>query len=280
VSADLFDRAEVVLASTSIADKVLGAQQLWAAWQRGEVTIERRSTDALRAAPPLLERPGCPGEPVLVQPRDLPRRKTGTPGGRAALLHAIAHIEFNAIHLALDACYRFRDLPDEYYGDWLSVAAEEAIHFALLEQALIGRGYRYGAFPAHDGLWEMAAKTRHDVLARMALVPRTLEARGLDATPEIRVRFAALQDGEATAILDRILADEIGHVAIGNRWYRWLCRERRLDPETTAAELAARFDAPRPQLPLNRADRLRGGFTESELDALERTAQRPARQDG
>jgi uncharacterized ferritin-like protein (DUF455 family) len=261
----LFERTEAILASTSADDKVADVQCLWGDWQRGEVVLRHSNA-------PCLDRPGRPPRPALVHPRHLARRRAGSAEGRAALLHAIAHIEFNAIHLALDACYRFADLPREFYTDWLHVAGEEAIHFSLLDAALRQRGYCYGSFPAHDGLWEMAAKTRHDVVARMALVPRTLEARGLDVTPEIRLRFAEAKDAEAVAILDRILNDEIGHVAIGNRWYAWLCEARALDPESTFASLSAEFRAPRPRLPLNRDARLRGGFSERELDLLEQLA--------
>ena len=262
----LFERVEAVLALKSPAHKVTATQQLLEQWRQGRIVA------AEDAGPATLERPGCPDAPLLVHPRALPRRRTGSAEGRAAMLHAIAHIEFNAIHLALDACYRFRGLPRAFYDDWLSVAAEESIHFSLLASALERRGWRYGSFAAHDGLWEMADKTRHDVLARMALVPRTLEARGLDASPEIRARFAALGDEEAVAILDRILADEVGHVAIGNRWYAWLCAQRSLDPQHTFAALSAAFDAPRPHLPLNRAARLQAGFTAHELDLIEQRA--------
>jgi len=251
---------------------VAGAQKLWERWQQGEIVLNRTGRD--HGDPKLLDQPGRPLAPRLVHPRELPRRNVTTADGRAALLHAIAHIEFNAIHLALDACYRFRDMPDGFYADWLSVAAEEALHFSLLRAALVRRGFDYGAFAAHNGLWEMAAKTRHDVLVRMALVPRVLEARGLDATPEIRSRFAAVKDQEAVSVLDRILADEVRHVAIGNEWYRSLCRARGMDPSATFAALCVEFDAPRLQLPLNRSARLRAGFTEDEIAAMEIAAGR------
>ena len=162
--------------------------------------------------------------------REVPRRSPFTPEGRAALLHAIAHIEFNAINLALDAAWRFAGMPRAYYLDWLRVAREEALHFRLLREHLRSLGHDYGDFDAHDGLWAMAEKTRDDVLARMALVPRTLEARGLDATPPMQAKLRRAGDARAVEILDIILRDEIGHVAIGNRWYRWLCARDGLDP--------------------------------------------------
>jgi uncharacterized ferritin-like protein (DUF455 family) len=212
--------------------------------------------------------PGRPDRPVLVAATAVPTRTPFTLEGRAALLHAIAHIEFNAINLALDACWRFADLPAAYYVDWLKVAAEEAQHFTLLSRHLQGLGSQYGDFPAHPGLWDMVEKTRGDVLARMALVPRTLEARGLDASPPLRAKLARAGDHGAAGILDVILRDEIGHVAIGNHWYRWLCEQRALDPVATYARLAREFDAPRLRAPFNLDARRRAGFTEAELDTL------------
>ena len=174
--------------------------------------------------------PGRPARPRLVAAKDVPTRSPFTAEGRAALLHAIAHIEFNAINLALDAVWRFAGLPEAFYRDWLRVAAEESLHFTLLREHLATLGHDYGDFDAHDGLWTMTARTAHDVVARMALVPRTLEARGLDATPPLQAKLARAGDARAVAILDVILRDEIGHVAIGNRWYRFVCERAGLDP--------------------------------------------------
>ena len=212
--------------------------------------------------------PGRPMYPELVAPRKLRARGSGSLAGRAALIHALSHIEFNAINLALDAVWRFADLPIEFYRDWAGVAREEAKHFLLLTEHLNTLGQKYGDFPAHDGLWEMAQKTRHDVLARIALVPRTLEARGLDASPAVRARLAGAGDDAGAAIIDVILADEIGHVAIGNRWYRWLCEARGLDPHATYARLALQYDAPVPRGPFNLRARRAAGFDERELAAL------------
>lgn len=223
--------------------------------------------DRILAAPPGL--PGRPERPQLVAPSQLRQRSVGTVQGRAALLHALAHIEFNAINLALDAVWRFAGMPVEYYRDWMRVAREEAHHFDLLRQRLQALGHAYGDFPAHDGLWEMAQRTSGDLLARMALVPRTLEARGLDASPAIRDKLARAGDAEAAAILDIILRDEIGHVAIGNRWYKWLCRARGLDPVTAYADLARRYRGPRLKGPFNLPARRAAGFDESELQALQ-----------
>ena len=191
------------------------------------------AVSALYAKPPPLDAaiqltqplgvPGRPPRPTLVMPSQVPQRPASTREGRAALLHALAHIEFNAINLALDALWRFAGMPAQYYADWLQVAAEEAQHFCLLRAHLQTLEHDYGDFSGHDGLWQMAQRTQGDVLARMALVPRTLEARGLDASPAVRSKLASAGDHAAAAIVDVILRDEIGHVAIGNRWFRWCC---------------------------------------------------------
>jgi uncharacterized ferritin-like protein (DUF455 family) len=198
----------------------------------------------------------------------VPLRNPATVDGRIALLHSIAHIEFNAINLALDAVWRFARMPAGYYLDWCRVAREEALHFGLLERHLGSLGAGYGDLDAHDGLWQMAERTRGDVLARMALVPRTLEARGLDVTPSIQAKFAASGDTRAVDILDVILRDEIGHVAIGNRWFRYLCAERGLEPVRVYVELAVRHRAPRPRGPFNLEARRLAGFDAAEIDAL------------
>ena len=215
--------------------------------------------------------PGCPARPELRSHLDVPKRSPYTPAGLAALLHAVTHIEFNAINLALDAVWRFDSMPKAYYLDWLRVAAEEAHHFSLLRALLQTMAYDYGDFPAHTGLWDMTHKTAGDVLARMALVPRTLEARGLDATPAMQAKLRKVGTPDAlaaVAILDIILRDEIGHVAIGNHWYRHLCAERGLEPVTTYAELARRYEAPRLKGPFNFDARRAAGFDEVELTAL------------
>jgi uncharacterized ferritin-like protein (DUF455 family) len=232
--------------------------------------IERRLPSGSELALP--QPPGIPGRPerpVLVAPGRVRRRDLRDRAGRATLIHALAHIELNAIDLALDAAWRFPGLPEAYYREWLQVAIEEAHHFSLLHAHLRDMGHAYGDFPAHGSLWEMAEKTREDVLARMALVPRTLEARGLDASPPVRARLWAAGDTRAAQILDVILRDEIGHVAVGNRWFHHLCRERGLDPLDTYADLARRHRAPVPRGPFNLDARRAAGFSEPELEALQ-----------
>jgi len=215
--------------------------------------------------------PGRPARPRLVDPRSVPARPVGSPEGRAALLHAIAHIEFNAINLALDAAWRF-DMPEEFMRDWLSVAVDEAKHFRLLRDEMRDRGHDYGDFDAHDGLWQLAWRTRDDVLARMALVPRVMEARGLDATPPLQRKLRGAGDARAVAILQVILDEEVRHVAIGNRWYHEICNARGLDPQASFIELYERHAVPPTRGPLNRQARLAAGFTEAELAWLNEAA--------
>ncbi|MEJ7687308.1 MAG: ferritin-like domain-containing protein [Variovorax sp.] len=217
--------------------------------------------------------PGRPERPLRVDATAVEKRSPFTPEGRAALIHSICHIEFNAINLALDAVWRFDGMPEAYYRDWCQVADEEARHFTLLHAHLRCMDCGYGDFTGHDGLWNMCEKTAGDVLARMALVPRTLEARGLDATPLIQAKLRRADTPDALAacaILDVILRDEIGHVAIGNRWYRWLCARDGLDPVAHYRVLYRRHEAPRMRPPFNLDARARAGFTEEELGELTR----------
>lgn len=212
--------------------------------------------------------PGRPPQPKLVDPLSLPKRSMRTIDGRAALIHALAHIEFNAINLALDAIWRFADMPENYYRDWLKVAAEEAYHFSLLDAHLQSIGYEYGSFSGHDSLWEMVDRTKDDVLARMALVPRTMEARGLDASPQLHNKFVQIGDLKMGEILTIILRDEIGHVAIGNYWFNWLCQRRKLEPISTFESLRQQYKAPKLRPPFNMEARRKAGFSEAELALL------------
>lgn len=223
--------------------------------------------------------PGRPARPALMAPKQVPQRSVNAPEGRAALVHAICHIEFNAINLALDAVWRFAGMPEAFYRDWLRVAIEESHHFQLLHAHLQTQlGHRYGDFPAHDGLWAMCERTKGDITARMALVPRTLEARGLDATPLIQTKLRAVGTPDALAacdILDTILRDEIGHVAIGNRWYAWLCQRQGLEPVAHYRQLVRQHQAPRLRGPFNLAARERAGFSAEELAALQAQGSAP-----
>lgn len=254
--------ARAALAETDVEAKLALTERLWIDWQAGVL-----ETGPFNDPEPLTEA-GRPERPILARPKDMPRRELNGPEGHAALIHALSHIEFTAINLALDAVYRFHDLPAGFYADWLRVAAEEAYHYRLLRDHLRGLGHDYGDFPAHGGLWETAMKTACDPLARMAVIPRYFEARGLDVTPGIQSKLRGYGDRAGGDILDIILRDEIGHVAAGDRWFRYLCEARGLEPD---AAYRAQIDAaglPRPRKPFNEPARVAAGFSPEELTRL------------
>ncbi|MBU0655929.1 MAG: ferritin-like domain-containing protein [Gammaproteobacteria bacterium] len=261
---NLYVAAYACLMQTDLEQKLACAQQLYADWQAGIL---------LRETPPdcpvmTVLVPGRPARPELVHPKQVKQRKLTTPEGRRALLHAIAHIEFNAINLGLDAVYRFRDMPNDYYGDWLQVAAEEAYHFSLLRARMQDFACAYGDLPAHNGLWEQACKTDYDVMVRMALVPRVLEARGLDVTPGMMARLREVGDETTIGILEIILRDEIGHVRIGSRWFRYCCEQRGLEAEATFRQLLRDVMQAPLRGPFYTEARLQAGFTAEELEQL------------
>ena len=260
---NLFARAEHCLREIDPIQKVMLTESLNQDWQAGTLAIDKITP--VHSIPV----PGRPQRPGLVAPRELHRRSAHTPEGKAALIHALCHIEFNAINLALDAVYRFRDLPRDYYRDWLRVAREEAYHFGLLSEHLTTLGYAYGDFPAHNGLWEMAVQTDHDVMVRMALVPRVMEARGLDVTPSIIEKLTAAKDARAVAILQIIHRDEVGHVEIGSRWFRYVCAQRGVQPFATFKQLLKQYLKGQLKGPYDYQIRKRAGFSDEELAYLE-----------
>lgn len=211
---------------------------------------------------------GRPEKPLLVPPKDLSRRRIGSPEGHIALMHSIAHIEFNAINLALDAIYRFQTMPYEYYQDWLGVAGEESFHFQMIREHLYHLGAEYGDLTAHDGLWVTTYETDHDPLIRMALVPRTLEARGLDVTPPMIKKLRAIGDKRGVEILKILLRDEIGHVEVGTRWYRYLCEQRQLNPFNTFKKIIEEYYHGDLRGPFNFEAREAAGFSEEEMGWL------------
>ena len=211
---NLFQSTYDCLMEPDLNDKVKLLGQLQFDWS--EDNFEFTPTQTVVRIP----QPGQPEKPELVSPKTLPKRGLGSKEGHAALMHSIAHIEFNAVNLALDAIYRFQDMPKAYYSDWLGVAGEESYHFQIVREHLSHLGYEYGDFPAHNGLWMTTYETDHDPLIRMALVPRTLEARGLDVTPPMIAKLRAIGDKRGVEILKILLRDEIGHVEVGTRWFR------------------------------------------------------------
>ena len=258
----LFERAAECLAITSPDDKCIAVGELWMAAQEYRLEFDQHTP----VTP--IGMAGHPDKPELVDPSQVKRRRLGSEAGRAALIHAIAHIEFNAINLALDAVYRFRDMPRQYYYDWLSVAEDEARHYQLLQNRLQMMGQAYGDFPAHNGLWEMAQRTADDCLKRMALVPRVLEARGLDVTPGMIERLEAAGDPETSRILNVILEEEVRHVQIGSHWFRVCCDQRGLEPETTFLALLREHFSGTLRGPFNTPARMQAGFTQREMDAI------------
>jgi uncharacterized ferritin-like protein (DUF455 family) len=260
--ATLAEGAVAVLAAAEPAAKLRLSAMLAARWRQGDLPLGH-------ANPP--PRPARPARPVLLAPRDMPkRRRFGSPAGRIALLHALAHIELNAVDLAWDLVARFGapEMPREFFDDWVAVAAEEAVHFALLCARLETLGACYGDLPAHDGLWEAAAATMHDPLARLAIVPLVLEARGLDVTPDMAQRLERAGDRDSAAILARICRDEIGHVGAGMRWFAHFCRARGRDPRTAFRAAVVRHFAGSVKPPFNRAARDAAGFPATYYEGL------------
>lgn len=259
----LFLKAETCIQACLPAEKILLSYETAEAWAQGRLSLEKHV--------PILkfEEPGRPKKPELVPARELNRRKATCTVGHAALIHSICHIEFNAINLAWDAVYRFQDMPAQFYADWVQVAKEEAYHFELLSGHLASLGYQYGDFTAHNGLWESALITAHDPMVRMALVPRVLEARGLDVTPGIVQKLKNIGDLKAVDILDIIYRDEIGHVEAGSHWFRYLCEARELDSEEIFKELINKYMNGMLRGPFDHDVRKRAGFSEEELLFLE-----------
>ncbi len=260
---DLFAAAARCLAATTVEAKIQLSHETAAAFADGQLTLGARD-----GVIDPIGMPGRPSRPLLVEPRHLPKRGLGTDEGRAAFIHSIAHIEFNAIDLAWDAVYRFREMPAEYYVDWVRCADDEARHFTMLQQRLAAFGHAYGDFDAHNGLWEMAMKTADDVLVRMALVPRVLEARGLDVTPAMITKLRSLQDDATADILEVILREEVAHVAAGSRWFRYACNQRGVEPRATFEQLLRDYARSALFGPFNLEARAQAGFDEQELAAL------------
>jgi uncharacterized ferritin-like protein (DUF455 family) len=260
----VFEFAEACLRTPSIEEKLALTHQAWQA----------RQSDMLQYAGQSVVMPIAgvkfPDKPQLLAPKQMPTRKLTTPEGVAAFFHAIAHVEFMAISLAWDLLYRFRGMPEQFYQDWLQVAEEEAQHFELLQAHMQAFNIHYGDLPAHSGLWEHAVDTASDLLGRLAMVPRCMEARGLDVTPGIIAKFAAKGDDASVTMLTRILTDEVGHVAYGSHWFKWVCGQQGLDPETQYKALIEQYyRGGKPKGPFNREMRIIAGFSHTELDWLE-----------
>ena len=260
---NLFEYAESFFHQANVDEKLALTHQAWRAYRAGELIFA--------ADVPVLpiDRVRFPGRPLLLAPRQMPRRKLTSAAGVAAFFHAIAHVEFVAIYLAWDIIYRFRGMPEQFYQDWLRVADEEAQHFSLIRAHLRNMQLDYGDLPAHSGLWDHAKDTADDLLARLAMVPRCMEARGLDVTPALIEKFKVLGDEASAAILARILADEVGHVERGSYWFKFVCRQRGFESDAKYRELIGQYYVGgKPKGPFNRELRKIAGFSDAELDWL------------
>jgi len=261
---NIFVCAAVCLHNTAIDEKLAVTHHAWRLLTNGELTF---SEDA--PVLPIVD-VSFPDKPVLLAPRAMPKRKLTTPEGIAAFFHAIAHVEFMAIYLAWDIVYRFRGMPVAFYQDWLQVADEEAQHFELIRNHLQTMGSNYGDLPAHGGLWDHARETAHDLLARLALIPRCMEARGLDVTPALIEKFKSVGDEASVLLLTRILTDEVGHVERGSYWFKTVCEQQGFEPEAKYQQLITQYYVGgKPKGPFNREMRIIAGFSNAELDWLE-----------
>ncbi len=259
---NIFTAAYDILMLSDPRVKCASMHELYKQWTDNAFTLESKSE--VVAIPD----PGRPEKPVLISPRELPKRSLHTEDGRLVFMHAIAHIEFNAINLALDAVYRFRDQPKSFYEDWLKVADDEARHFILILDYLESHGATYGDHDAHNGLWETVEQTDHDIMHRMALVPRVLEARGLDVTPMMLQKLRSIKAGQEAEILEVIYHDEISHVEAGSKWFRYHCELRKLDSKDTFIGLIHQYMKGRLKGPFNLEARLLAGFEEEEVERL------------
>jgi uncharacterized ferritin-like protein (DUF455 family) len=261
---NVFEFAEAFFHLENIDEKLSLTHQAWHACSTGKLTFT-------------FERPVLsidqvifPKHPELLAPRQMPRRKLTTEAGVKAFFHAIGHVEFVAIYLAWDILYRFRGMPEQFYQDWLRVADEEAQHFELIRAHLRGKQIEYGDLPAHSGLWDHAKDTVDDLTGRLAMVPRCMEARGLDVTPALIEKFKLMGDEASVAILTRILTDEVGHVERGSYWFKFVCQQHGFDAEAKYRELIDRYYVGgKPKGPFNRELRKIAGFSDAEIDWLE-----------
>lgn len=261
---NLFEYAEACLHSANIDKKPALTHQAWQTLVYGELSL-----NSDRPVLPI-DRVIFPDKPILLAPRYMPKRKLNTPEGVCAFFHAIAHVEFVAIYLAWDIVYRFRGMPVQFYQDWLRIADEEAQHFELIRIRLQTMQLDYGDLPAHSGLWDHARDTTDDLLARLAMVPRCMEARGLDVTPAIITRFRQLGDDASVALLNRILTDEVGHVERGSYWFKFVCEQQVFEAEAKYRQIIGQYyRGGKPKGPFNREMRIIAGFSNAELDWLE-----------
>lgn len=259
MSHNLFTEAYQCLTEPCIQNKIKQSRQLAERVMKGEVTLDKSRLPILK--------PGRPDKPELISPKDLPKRKLSTQEGQVAMIHSFAHIEFNAINLVWDLICRFQEMPMEFYQDWSRVAKEETEHFEMLSERLVELGYQYGDIPAHNGLWQMAEDTGHDLILRLGVVPRILEARGLDVTPDLIRRFVEINDHKTAKILETIYKEEIGHVNIGTKWFRYVCKVQDKNADHEFRIILSNF-MPRGAGKLNHDARIKAGFSQFEIECI------------
>lgn len=261
---NIFDFAEDCLYKVDIDEKLELTKQAWQLYQQDKLSFTETHS------PENIARVNFPEKPELLAPRFMPRRKLGSKEGMQAFYHSLAHIEFVAIYSAWDMLYRFRGLPKQFYIDWLQVAYEEALHFEMIREHLRLLDLDYGDLPAHQGLWEHAQDTDYNVLARLTIIPRTMEARGLDVTPGMIEKIGKFNDQDGVKILTRIYEDEKTHVQFGSHWFNHQCQEQQLDADETFKHyLLKHFNQGKPKGPFNTEVRLQVGFTKNEMAWLE-----------
>jgi uncharacterized ferritin-like protein (DUF455 family) len=263
VTQNIFSLAHQCLTEIDLDKKLSLSNDTLEKISKGQVNFEEFSINIQEVLP------GRPEKPVLIKPQEVPKRNIQRPEGRAAMVHSFAHIEFNTINLAWDLIFRFQTMPKEFYHDWAQVVEEEIKHFKLLRSNLINSGYDYGCFPAHNGLWTIAEQTKHDILLRLAVVPRIMEARGLDVTPDLIGRFRQINDDEMVSILELILEDEIGHVQFGTKWYHYLCEKMNIEPEIKFKKIIEEFLPSAKTKKINKNARLKAGFSQTEIDYID-----------
>jgi uncharacterized ferritin-like protein (DUF455 family) len=261
---NLYQEAKHCFLTANPDDKVALTYQTCAAWQDNK--LGWKDGDKLER----LNEPGRLARPEIVMPREIGKRKLNKEEGRAALIHALAHIELTAVNLAWDSVYRYRDMPKDYYQDWIQCAQEEALHFTLLRDRLREMGYDYGSFPVHNELWKMAITTGDDLMDRMGIVHRVFEARALDVIPHTLKRFEDKNDTQMVKILTKICNEEVGHVSSGTRWFHYRCHQAQLDPDASFFTLIEKYMKQPLSGPFNHSARLAAGFSQNELDYLER----------
>ncbi len=263
---NLYQQAKNCFLLADPDEKIAQTYEAVAAFKAGKLSWTEGDT------PEKLNEPGRLNKPEIVMPKDLNKRKWGKEEGRAALIHSLAHIELTAINLAWDSVYRYRDMPKEYYQDWVHCAEEEAVHFTMLRDRLREMGYDYGSFPAHNELWKMAVNTADDLMDRMGMVHRVFEARALDVVPVTLKKFEAQNDTSMVKALNTICNDEIAHVSAGTRWFHYRCEQEQIDPDETFFSLIHKYMKKPLSGPFNHEARLKTGFSQNELDYLERNS--------